>query len=199
MTAQRTRDLPTAEALVQLRLLVESAVRDAQDTSPASRHRALIELDAACEYALRLAADEHTIDLGRDRGGVSELVGTVASARPAWRLRAVAAVRQMHRARNSAQHAAIIPHSRQLTTWVDAVVAFVDSLCIDAFDVALQDIMLTNAVRDEELQQLLSRAEALLDPDGPAVIVQVAPSRSLAVRPSGPPTEPDAVAVVSPR
>jgi hypothetical protein len=118
-------DLPTAVALVRLRLLAEDARRRADDASEAGRHLALIALDGACEYALWLASREHAIPT-KERAGVPELYGAVKGALAGWQVSGWPGVSQMHQARNVAQHAAsrrtrtscrtgLMPRSRSLT------------------------------------------------------------------------------------
>lgn len=65
----RRVDDATADRLVTLRSLFESARARAQDPTPEGRHAALILLDGACELALRHAADR--------KGGLRRLLMNV--------------------------------------------------------------------------------------------------------------------------
>jgi hypothetical protein len=154
-------DLPTASALVRLRLLTENAQRRADDISEAGRHLALVALDGACEYALWLASREHAVPV-KERAGVPELYSAVKAALAGWQVRGWRGVNQMHQARNVAQHAGVALDADQLPTWADATVAFVDSLCVAAFGIPLAEIMLAVAVRDQSLRTQLRWSEEQL-------------------------------------
>lgn len=51
------------------------------------------------------------------------------------------------------------PDVGQLPNWRDAAIAFINSLCLVAFNVPLAEIMLANAVRDPELRARLQWSE----------------------------------------
>jgi hypothetical protein len=154
-------DLPTAAALVRLRLLTEDARRRADDTSNAGRHLALIALDGACEYALWLASREHAVQL-KERAGVPELYSAVRRALETWQVKGWPGVSQMHQARNAAQHAGVAHDAGQLPIWADAAIAFIDSLCVAAFSIPLAEIVLADAVRDPSLRTQLRWSEEQL-------------------------------------
>jgi hypothetical protein len=154
-------DLPTAAALVRLRLLTEDARRRAYDTSNAGRHLALIALDGACEYALWLASREHAVQL-KERAGVPELYSAVRRALETWQVKGWPGVSQMHQARNAAQHAGVAHDAGQLPIWADAAIAFIDSLCVAAFSIPLAEIVLADAVRDPSLRTQLRWSEEQL-------------------------------------
>ena len=151
-------DLPTASALVRLRLLTEDARRRVDDTSEAGRHLALVALDGACEYALWLASREHTVPV-KERAGVPDLYSAVKGALPGWQVTGWPGVSQMHQARNVAQHAGIALDADQLPNWADATLAFIDSLCLAAFGTGLVEIVLADAVRDQSLRTQLQWSE----------------------------------------
>lgn len=148
-----------ASALVRLRLVTDDAARRADDTSEAGRHLALIALDGACEYALWLASRAQNVPLKKERAGVPELYSAVKAALASWQVVGWPSVNQMHQARNLAQHAGVAPDVGQLPTWRDAVIAFINSLCLAAFNFPLAEIMLANAVRDPELRARLRCSE----------------------------------------
>jgi hypothetical protein len=159
-------DLPTATALVRLRLLAEDAQNRTGDVSPAGRHVALVALDGACEYALWLASRSHSVPVKSDRASVPDLYSAVRQALgDRWQVRGWAGVNQLHRARNDAQHAGVVPAADQLPHWRDAAVAFIDSLCIAAFEVSLAAIVLADAVRDASLRQQLQTSEEAVSVD----------------------------------
>jgi hypothetical protein len=168
-------DLPTAAALVRLRLLAEDARVRAQDTSDAGQHLALIALDGACEHALWLAAHTRNVAVPRpDRASVPDLYVALRDALgDAWQIRGWPGVSQMHQARNAAQHAGIVHDLAQLPNWRDATVAFIDSLMMAAFSTRLDDILLAGAVRDPGLRRQLEWSEETL-PDDPARCLSLA-------------------------
>jgi hypothetical protein len=160
VSSETVRDLPTTQALVRLRLLAEDAARRADDTSEAGRHQAVIALDGACEHALWLATRACGIQLTeRQRGSVPALQRAVREQRPDWRIEGWPGVNQMHDGRNAAQHSGVTPPLEQVPAWRDATLAFVDSLCREAFQTKLEDIVLADAVRDGELRTALRWAE----------------------------------------
>ncbi len=129
---------------------------------------ALIALDGACEYALWLAAGVYGIALQGDRASLFDLYNKLEPRlreSDGWQPRGWSAVKQLHRARNQAQHAAVVPDPGQLPLWCDAAWAFIDVLCGAAFGVALAEIVLADAVRDPELRAQLEQGEGALAED----------------------------------
>lgn len=153
-------DLPTAQALVRLRLLSDEAARRCDDNSPAGQHQALIALDGACEFALWLAAHRRDIEV-KHGTGFAVLYSKIVEA-TGWRFPGWVTVKQMHEARNSAQHAAVISDSSQMPGWRDVSLAFIDAICVEVFDTRLTDILLSDAVRDLSLREMLRAGEEKL-------------------------------------
>ncbi len=154
-------------------MVTEDATRRAQDTSEAGRHVALIALDGACEYALWLATRAHGLAFKNDRVPLGELHSSLKGALgDRWQVRGWTSVSQLHRARNEAQHAAVVPDAGQLPLWRDAAWAFIDSVCRAAFGISLDAIVLADAVRDPQLRARLAESEQVLGEE---------PSRSLAL------------------
>lgn len=162
MTNGSLIDLPTALALVRLRLMTEDAVRRADDPSGAGVQQALIALDGACEFALWLATQHAGIVLKNgDRASVPDLYS--AARANGWQLsKAWPGVNQMHRARNDAQHAGVIPDRDQLPAWRDSTVAFIDSVTVVAFATRLEDISVVAAVRDPQIRLALEMGESYI-------------------------------------
>lgn len=160
-------DLPTTAALVRLRLFLEDALRRAEDGSEAGRHLALIALDGVVEYALWLVAQALVAPLERERPSFHELLGAVqvhlTEAGRDWDSAGRPGVEQLRRARNAAQHAAVVPSPDQLPLWADATFAFIDSLCRAAFDRGVGELLLAEAVRDLWLREQIEHAERAID------------------------------------
>lgn len=156
-------EMPTAQALVRLRFLMEGAERLAGDASPAGQHQALIALDGVCEFALWLALNERGV-VHSERDGLPELHSKFLKATgvklPGW-----TTVNQMHRARNAAQHAGVAFSAENLPAWQDSGKAFVNALCVDVFGTELGDILLADAVRDAGIRRSLQLAEGQLQQD----------------------------------
>jgi hypothetical protein len=166
-------DLPTAAALVRLRFVAEDARRRADDTFDAGRHLALIALDGACEYALWLAAHSCGVR-SKPIASVPDLYSALKQALgERWEIKGWAGVDQLHRARNSAQHAAVVPAPEQIPLWSDAAWAFIDSLCVAVFDTTLDTISLAQAVTNDGLRAELHQSEELI-PDDPALAMSYA-------------------------
>lgn len=167
MTEATTFDLPTASALARLRLFLDDARGRAGDLSEPGRHLALIALDGVVEYALWLVAQTIGAKTKKQRPDFGELQDAVRdvlqSAEQPWTGAGRAGVDQLRRARNDAQHAAVVPDDRQMAVWSDATQAYVDSLIHAAFGIGVGDLVLALAVRDRELRERLVSAERALD------------------------------------
>ncbi len=146
-------------------MLAEDARRRTDDISDPGRHLALIALDGACEYALWLAGGAHGAKFKNERPSRHDQISMLKSLLgERWKVQGLGGVEQLHRARNDAQHAAVATDPMQLPQWRDAAWAFIDSLCMAAFERSLDDIVLADAVRDPSLHDLLRCSEgALID------------------------------------
>jgi hypothetical protein len=144
-------------------MLLERALREAEDNSEPGRHIALVTLDGACEYAVRLAAHHRGLALKPDTS-IHDAIGKVRQALGnKWRQTAVRGVVELRAARNQAQHMGLLPDAELTAGWTVDAKAFVHDLVEAAFDVSLDEVMLADAIRDEELRGLLSEAERQLN------------------------------------
>lgn len=84
---------------------------------------------------------------------------------PKASLRGWAGVNQMHQARNVAQHAGVAPDVAQMANWSVAAITLIDTLCTAAFGVALTEILLSDAVHDQDLRTRLGWSEEALASD----------------------------------
>jgi hypothetical protein len=177
MTSRAPADLdaPALAALVRLRAILERAVAEAEVRTEPSRHIALVALDGACEYAMRIAAHHCGISIKRDAdfhaclGALDQLGGEWT--RPGWR-----GVVELHSARNQAQHLGILSDPELMASWVQDARVFVGGLVQAAFRQSLADVMLADAVRNEDLRDLISRAEQSLHAGDAAAAVLLADS-----------------------
>jgi hypothetical protein len=160
-------DPPTASALARLRVFLEDARARAYDLSEPGRHLALIALDGVVEYTLWLVAQTISARFKGERPSFGDLMSAVrdrlADAERPWSERGRTGVDQLRRARNDAQHAAVVPDDAQLAAWSDAAHAFIDDLLRTAFGLRADDLVLALAVRDQALRDRLTSAERALD------------------------------------
>ena len=120
-------DHATADRLVLLRSLFETARSRAQNSTAVGRHAALVLLDGACELALTHAADN--LGISRQRKGLETIYEEVQQhILPSGAIEGWPGVRQMHRARNAAQHEGILPDATQLDRWVGDSERFLSNL-----------------------------------------------------------------------
>lgn len=159
-----TLDDSVAERLVLLRTLFESARERARDTTDVGRHTSLILLDGACELALRHATDQLGVAKKAQTNFEAlyeSLPGSVLGASGAiggW-----AGVRQLHRARNDAQHAGILPDPGQVARWAGDTETFLDKLIETTFQVHLTEVHRADALSNPVLRELFERAEVALE------------------------------------
>lgn len=154
-----TIDFTMARALVRLRFAQEHAIALGRDSSEAGAQIAIVALDGAVEYALRLVARDRAVKL-RDRASRHDLLTGVRDALGAeWRPNGADGVDQLHRARNDVQHASVMFDASQVPDWSAAAAAFIESLVEANFGAPLSEVSLADAVRDEAIAEHLRRAE----------------------------------------
>jgi hypothetical protein len=153
-----TRDL---EDLVRLRHTLMHAERLAADLSEWGRHTALVMLDGACEYAMRLSLAFRKV--GQQKEGFPNLIDALdQELGAAWSPPARRDVLDMHNARNRAQHGGVLPDPALSPRWRDAVDVFIRSLVDAVYGVDLDDVLLAAAVIDRELRSDTERVERLM-------------------------------------
>ena len=141
--------------------MLQRATRDVQDPTEISRHLAIVTYDAAVEAAMRLAAHHRGIGV-RPEASFHDTLNKVRSAGLDWQPTGVRGVLELHASRNLAQHVGILPDAERVVGWGIAATTFVGSLIRAAFHVALDEILLSEAIRDAELRELMNRAERAL-------------------------------------
>jgi len=162
----------TARRLIRLRALLDEAVLRASDRSHVGRQIACVLLDGACELALELVA--------RDRGLVSKhdrLEDTFSQLRQKHGLPASVAwksVRDLHTARNAAQHQGVPPDGDELASWVADARTFVAELVAFGFGAALGEIRVAGDIEDAVGRNLLLDAESAAMQGQPQEALQLA-------------------------
>ena len=157
---------PSALAgLIRLRMMLERGLREARDNSEPSQHIALVTLDGACEYAIRFSAHCRGLPLKPEAGFHAglDLLRKALVGRKQWGQTGVRGVLELHAARNQAQHMGLLPDRELMSTWTLDAEAFIGELVNMAFDVELGDVMLADAIRNDNLRGLLSEAERQLN------------------------------------
>ncbi|MDQ5820382.1 MAG: hypothetical protein M3540_02965 [Actinomycetota bacterium] len=156
----------TRRQLQRLRFLLEEALARSQDQTDVGRHAAIVQLDGACEHAMALALGRHGRAIRRE---FRHRFDDLAAALPSWKPDSWASILQLHEARNLAQHHGIVTDRSYLPLWAAHAERFVNSLVSSAFEVQLRDVLVADAVENEEIRHLLVSAEqALGDDDGSA-------------------------------
>jgi hypothetical protein len=79
----------------------------------------------------------------------------------------VRSVIELHAARNQAQHMGLLPDPELIAGWSVDADAFIHELIDAALDEQLDEVLLAQAIRDEELRGLLSEAERQLNAGDP--------------------------------
>ena len=156
--------------LIRLRMMLERALREAKGSSEPSRHIALVTLDGACEYAIRFSAHRRGLPLKPDAGfhaGI-ELLRNNPDRRKPWKQTGVRGVLELHAARNQTQHMGVLPDRELMLGWVGDARAFIGELIEVSFGVALEDVLLADAIRSDELRGLLNQAERELNSGDPS-------------------------------
>jgi hypothetical protein len=171
VTGPAPLDLPSAQALARLAMLVDDARRRASDRSEPGSHVALIVLDGTVEYALWLVAQLADAAPKEEKPSLHKLEQSVRRGleerdRP-WAPRGRQGVDQLRRARNPAQHASVQFEPSQLDAWSEAATAYIDSLLVAALGIGVADLWLGLAVSDSLLKGRLVEAEQTLRSDEP--------------------------------
>jgi len=159
-----TLDPGDANALVQLRALLDHARQAARTAAPVARLTALVLLDAVNERVTHLAVQTLPNVNVTSRaqfedmyGAIKTALGTRLDSRHGW-----AEARRLHRARNDAQHEGLGGDPALLPGWIAATELYTRSLVLATFGVDLDQVHLAEAINDPELADHLRVAEQQL-------------------------------------
>lgn len=147
---------------MRLRAMLERARREGEDRSAPGRQIALVTLDGACEYAIRLCAHHRGVAI-KPRTSFHDAIERLGEDVPRWTKTGIRGVLELHEARNQAQHLGLLPDPSLISGWTVDAQAFIEELIQEALDVRLDDVLLADAVRDENIRGLLSEAERQLN------------------------------------
>lgn len=168
---QQVPDAALLRHLLTLRFMLGDATRWATQAGPERLTTAVILLDGVVERAVNLAASELPGPVG-SREDMLKVAGKVREARRDWKPPAWRDILDLHRARNSAQHAGQRPNPDDIAPWTNAVGAFVRDVVSFHLGLDLDRVALTDAVRHPTLRNLLEGATASLDAGDHARSVQ---------------------------
>ncbi|MET8049737.1 hypothetical protein ABZU75_19275 [Streptosporangium sp. NPDC005286] len=157
--AHPPRISPTAiEGLLDLRVILETALVSAKLPSNADKHFATIALDGACEKVTGLAAKELGLSVALDlEKNVNKVVEHLR--KQSWNFQGVGSILDLHRARNNAQHHGIRVNPTQLTSWCTVAERFVRSVVNEVFGANLFTIWRANAIANIDISNTFQLAE----------------------------------------
>lgn len=151
------------EQLVSLRLSLEDALAQANGATKYRRGAAIVALDATVERASSLVAITRGVTVPTN-GKLDDLISRLMQdLGPKWRPAILPDIRHLRRARNASQHEGLEPDREQVPVWASAANAYVASLIDAHFSVDIRRVVLSAAIRNADLRQRVSEAEAARD------------------------------------
>jgi len=154
--------LHEVDQLLGLRLMLEDALRRARHAGPHQRATATVMLDATVERATSLTC----VSLGlqaKPNDSLDTLISRVKEhLEDQWKPRVLPDVRLLHRARNAAQHEGLAPDRSMLPGWASATEAYVVGLVDTVFAVDLRHVVMSDAIVDPQLRELVATAATAL-------------------------------------
>ncbi len=148
-------------SLVQLRALLDQARSVSRTVSRATRLVAVVLLDAVNERAMHVVATSRGIAIKKDepfdglKSKVHQALGTAWNLeKTTWR-----EVTQLRDARNLAQHRGIGADRDELAAWRAATERFSRTLIEAAFNLDLEQVLLSEAIANRQIRQLVGEAE----------------------------------------
>lgn len=162
MRCMPNRNANDVRQLAAVRAMLEDATKAARNANAMRAATAVVLLDGVVERITYLAAVSRGVTIPRS-GALEPLIeGVREKLEGVWDLRVGAEMRQMHRARNIAQHEGVAPAIENLGVWCDATLSYVRSLTDAVFDTSIDTVSLTDAVADTALRTLLEQAASHL-------------------------------------
>jgi hypothetical protein len=140
------------------------------DQSGLGQHLAIVGADGIGELAIGICAHKRGV-LRRDTplpATLSRLLGDLS----ATEVPGEQGFRELHAARNHAQHQGILPAPEQLPRWLDETEALVMYLVERCFGVDLSTIGSASAVGDEQLGRILREAEEAIEDEKTTLAIE---------------------------
>ena len=168
--------------LLALRNLRDVAASHARVPGRAQQDTAVLLLDAAIERAVFTACGFKQIDLG-----VKDTLETALSKLGNGGFTTPAGLStdrmRLHKARNGVQHSGLSVDGASVPTWVVTTDRFIGQVVEYAYGVELDDVQLSDAIRDPKIKMHLNAAEAhLVEGDLDEALIAVKEAYDLAAR-----------------
>lgn len=176
MSTSTHKDITPSEAgqLLRLRTMLDRAMTAARVNFTLDAGTTAVLLDAVNDRAAHLVAvSSGDIAIGRN-DSVVDLYSKLRQAMPDWKFGSFADVRQLHVARNQAQHEGLEPAREHIPGWAIVTRAFATSVVEAHFGIELDRIHLSDALEDDEPARLLRDAEVALNEGRASRAVQLA-------------------------
>ncbi|MCC3302778.1 hypothetical protein [Arthrobacter sp. zg-Y895] len=154
-----TLTLHEVEQLVHLRLALEDATSRASHVGKYRRGSAIVALDAAVERASSMVAISRGVTIPTN-GKLDDLISRlVQDFGHRWKPVVLQDIKHLRRARNASQHEGLEPDRDQVPLWAGATESYVASLIEAHFAVDIRKVVLSDAIRDDELRNAINEAE----------------------------------------
>jgi hypothetical protein len=154
-TTPAPTDPDAIRELVALRIMLDEACRRAGTANRYSRGAAVVALDATVERVAYLVALRRNLDF-RPKATLNEMHSKlVEDIGAGWRTTVWGQIRNLHEARNSAQHKGLAPDREEIPGWITATRAYVHSLVQAEYSVDLDTVVLADAIANEQLAGLV--------------------------------------------
>jgi hypothetical protein len=150
-----------AERLSRLRIMLAEAQSRIADQSALGQHLAIVGADGVGELAIGICA--HKRGVHRHNQPLPAALSQLLSNLSAHDAPGAQGFKELHAARNQAQHQGILPAADQLPRWIDETAALVTFLVQRCFDVELGTVGSATAVKEEKLAKILREAEEAIE------------------------------------
>lgn len=150
-----------AERLSRLRIMLAEAQSRIADQSALGQHLAIIGADGVGELAIGICA--HKRGVYRAFKPLPTTLSALLENLSANDAPGAQGFRELHAARNQAQHQGILPAPDQLPRWIDETAALSTFLVQRCFDVELSSVGSAAAITEERLASLLDEAEEAIE------------------------------------
>ncbi|MCU1584534.1 MAG: hypothetical protein JWM49_1090 [Microbacteriaceae bacterium] len=134
-------------------------MRSAKTAGTYRRGAAVVELDSVVERASALVLVSAGSKLNANAKLDDYISNLVEVLKGRWKPKSLFDVRQLRRARNSAQHEALEPDRENMPIWARVTEQFSVSLIQAAFEVDLRRVVLSDAIARESSREQLAAAE----------------------------------------
>ncbi|MDX3313969.1 hypothetical protein P1S61_33875 [Streptomyces sp. ME08-AFT2] len=157
----------TVTNLVQLRTLLASADQASLSTSLVTRPMAVVLLDAVNERVTHFAATFLNLTIP-NKAGFEQLMEIVkGNLGGRWTTATWPEIRRLHRTRNLIQHEGLEVDQKNVSVWAAATSSYTRSLVSAVWDVDINEVTLSQAIRDSDIRNLLEESEKEISAGSP--------------------------------